>query len=65
MKEGEIDVAHGSNWFGVLKLQKMSVLTYIGFKGPDGWEYREVFCDEDGEIEYPPFSSSNEWRPIQ
>lgn len=59
MKEGEIIVTHGADWFGVFKVQKIEEsepkpIAIVIFKKPDHREYREYNLSADGQLESTP-----------
>ena len=61
MKEGDIIVPHGANWFGVFKVQKIEEtaekpIAKVIIKMPDHREYRECYVSDDGQLESLPGS---------
>ena len=53
MKKGDVGIAHGANWFGVVQVTKVALskpgeLVFSLAQKPDHWEYWEYYEPDDG-----------------
>lgn len=49
MKEGDIIIPHGANWFGVFKVNELREISFGLVRRADYWEYWEYHEPEEGE----------------
>jgi hypothetical protein len=57
MKEGDVGIAHGANWYGPMRIEKIGEPEAIAIrivKYADHREYQEHFVSADGTIKFPP-----------